>query len=446
MLAARRGRHYGARVTTAPAIDPKVMLRMIALAVIIGVVAAAGGSLFNEGIDLAQTALFESLPEAFGWSEAPWWFAALLLLAGAGVVALARLLPGHTGQGPLTGFHFDDPLSVVPSVLLAAVGTLAFGMVLGPEAPLIVLGTAIGAIITRRADPQTRKAAMLLGGVAAIGAIFGNPFVTGFMILEFMAFGLIPAVLLVPILVALGAGYLTQIGVAGIPGFGSHSLSVPGLAAYPSIEAGDLLVGLLVALVAAVVIVAAREGAVAVDRLARLSPTVGLFAAAVVTALVLLIADVGFDIPLDQILFSGNAGMAGLVQETSIAAVLVIVVGKAVAYAVALGGGFRGGPIFPATYLGVAVAVLASLLLTDVSLTPLAAAGIAAAAAGMLKLPATSALLATLLVAGGGAGVAPFAIFGAVIGLLVRLLADRLLGVPAVPVGSTPGHPEPANP
>jgi H+/Cl- antiporter ClcA len=432
-------------VTTAPAIDPKVMLRMIALAIVVGVVAAAGGSLFSEGIDLAQTALFESLPEAFGWTETPWWFAALLLLVGAGVVALARLLPGRTGGGPLTGFHFDDPLSMVPSVLLAAVGTLAFGMVLGPEAPLIVLGTAVGAILARRADAQTRKAAMLLGGVAAIGAIFGNPFVTGFMILEFMAVGLIPGMLLVPVLVALGAGYLTQVGVAGLPGFGSHSLSVPGLAAYPTIEPGDLLLGLLVAVVAAVVIVAAREGAVAVDRLAQRRSTVVLFGAAVVTALVLLVAQVGFDVPLDQILFSGNAGMAGLVQETSLAAVLVIVVGKSVAYAVALGGGFRGGPIFPATYIGVAVAVLVSLLLTDVSLTPLAAAGIAAAAAGMLKLPATSALLATLLVAGGGAGVAPFAIFGAVIGLLVRVLADRILGVPAAPVGSTPGHPEPSS-
>jgi H+/Cl- antiporter ClcA len=258
-----------------------------------------------------------------------------------------------------------------------------------------------------------------------------------------MAVGLIPGMLLVPVLVALGAGYLTQVGVAGLPGFGSHSLSVPGLAAYPTIEPGDLLLGLLVAVVAAVVIVAAREGAVAVDRLAQRRSTVVLFGAAVVTALVLLVAQVGFDVPLDQILFSGNAGMAGLVQETSLAAVLVIVVGKSVAYAVALGGGFRGGPIFPATYIGVAVAVLVSLLLTDVSLTPLAAAGIAAAAAGMLKLPATSALLATLLVAGGGAGVAPFAIFGAVIGLLVRVLADRILGVPAAPVGSTPGHPEP---
>lgn len=420
------------------------MLRMMAVALVVGVVAAAGASLFSEAIDAAQEGLFVSLPQALGWDEAPWWFAAILLLVGAGVVALARLLPGSTGQGPLTGFHFDDPLSMVPSVLIAAFGTLAFGMVLGPEAPLIVLGTAVGAILARRADPQVRRAAMLLGGVAAIGAIFGNPFVTGFMVLEFMAVGLIPGILLVPVMVALGAGYLVQVGVAGLPGFGQHSLSVPGLPAYSSIEAGDLLVGLLVALVAAVVIVAAREAAVAVDRIARLSPTIVLFGAAVVTGLVLFVAEVGFDVPQDQILFSGNSGMAGLVEETSIAAVAVILVGKAIAYAVALGGGFRGGPIFPATFIGVAVGVLASLVLTDVSVTPLAAAGIAAAAAGMMKLPATSALLATLLVAGGGAGVAPFAIFGAIIGLLVRILADRALAVPTEPVGSTPGHPEPA--
>jgi H+/Cl- antiporter ClcA len=404
------------------------LARMMTLSVVLGVLAATAASLFVELIDRGQNALFEDLPAALGLEALPWWWAALLLLIGATGVALAQRMPGSTGTGPLTGFHFDDPLRMVPSVLVAALFTLVFGLVLGPEAPLIVLGSAIGAVVARRAEPRQRQAAMLLGGVAAIGAIFGNPFVTGFMILEFAAMGLVPAAILPAVLVALGAGYLTQVGIWAIPGFGVHSLSVPGLPSYDSIQAWDLALGLLLALGAAVVVVIVRGGASAVDRFAGRHRVPALYLAAGVTAVVLLVAEAGFDVGPTLILFSGQAGMGDLVAETSATAVLVILVAKAIAYAFALGGGFRGGPIFPATFLGVAAAVLVSLLLPGSSVTALAAAGIAASAGAMLKLPATSALLGALLVGGGGAGVAPFAIFGAIVGLVVRMAADRRIG------------------
>jgi H+/Cl- antiporter ClcA len=150
-----------------------------------------------------------------------------------------------------------------------------------------------------------------------------------------------------------------------------------------------------------------------------------LFGAAVITTLVLLIGESVFHLKANQILFSGNSGMPELIAQTSVTAVIFILIGKSIAFAAALGGGFRGGPIFPATFLGVAVGVLGSLILPDANVSALAAAGIAASAAAFTKLPATSALLGALLIAGTGAAIAPFAIFGAVIGLLVRLLVDR---------------------
>jgi H+/Cl- antiporter ClcA len=215
-------------------------------------------------------------------------------------------------------------------------------------------------------------------------------------------------------------------------------LAVPGLPAYTEILPGDLFFGFVVAVVAAVVAVAARETAVLVDRVAARRAVPVLFGAAIVTALIVLIAQGGFDIDVNQILFSGNAGMSELIQQTSVSVVIVILVGKALAYAVALGGGFRGGPIFPATFLGVAAAVLVTLIIPDASVTPLAAAGIAASAGAMLKLPATSALLGAVLVSSGGADVAPFAIFGAIVGLIVRLAVDKKLGVRAAAGATTP--------
>lgn len=405
---------------------PGRMAIMLGMSVVIGIVAALLASLFLWLVEEAQHLVFTEVPHVWGMTHAPWWWAGILLIVAAGIVWLARKMPGATGKGPLTGFHFDDPISMVPSVILAAFASLVAGVALGPEAPLIVVGTAVAGLLTMKRAPEVRRAMMFIGGAAAISAVFGNPFITGFMILEFVALGLAPAVLILPVFAALASSYLVSIGIWSIPGVGVHSLSVPGLPAYPNIEPGDLIAALVVALVAGVVALLARGGGLFVDRLAQKWSTPVLFAAAIVTMVMLLIGE-AFGIAPDQILFSGNGGMATLVTQTSVGIVVVILVAKAIAYAVALGGGFRGGPIFPVTFLGVAVAVLAHLILPDVSVSALAAAGIAGSAGAFLKLPATSAMLGALLIAGAGAAIAPFAIFGAVVGFAVRLVVDARL-------------------
>lgn len=400
------------------------MGRLIALAVVLGVLGATAASVFLEVVALGQDYLFTSLPKQLGLNDLPAWFAVLLLLIGAGVVILARRLPGSTGPGPLTGFHFDLPVAFAPSVLLAALGTLIFGFVLGPEAPLIVLGSMIGALAMRgRASDQVR-AGQLLGGAAAIGAVFGNPFITGFMLLEFAAFGLMPAAVIPAVLVALGSGYAIQVGVLGFAGLGTHSLAVPGLPTYDTIAVGDLAAGFVVAMVAGAIAIGVRSVALIIDRRAESRRSLALVGAALVTALALIVAQLAGASPV-MVLFSGNTGMAGLVAQTSLTLVLVVLVTKGIAYAAALGAGLRGGPIFPATFLGVAVAIGASLVLDGVPATPLVAAGIAATAAGITRLPATSAILGAILVGGSGAAVAPFAILGAIVGLLLRQAADR---------------------
>ena len=406
--------------------SPKSMSLLLMIAVVVGIVAAIGATAFLWLVHELQTLVFSSLPDAMGYASAPWWWAAILLLVGATLVAIAQRLPGHTGSGPLTGFHFDNPLKIVPSILLAAIASLVFGIALGPEAPLIVLGSALGLILLSRSkNAQAKQAGAFLGGTAAIGAVFGNPFITAFMILEFAAIGLAPGALVLPVLVALGASYLVQVGIWGIPGVGTHSLGVPGMPAYNDITIGDLAGAAAVAILAGIVTLIAREGGLRFGQIAERSPVPALYLGALVTAAALTAAMLGFGVEMDQILFSGEYGMAGLITETSVITVLAILIFKAIAYTVALGGGFRGGPIFPATFLGVAVAVGGALLLPDASVSALAAAGIAAATAAMIKLPATSALLGALLIGGSGSAIAPFAILGAVIGLGIRLAADR---------------------
>lgn len=405
--------------------NPKQLIASVISAALIGILAAILASLFLGAVEAGQHAFFETIPHSLGIEGNPLYVGALLLIASL-VIYLARTMIGHTGAGPLTGFHFDVPAKAVPSALIAAFASLVAGVALGPEAPLILLGVALGGVLFARRPEKVRKAMMFVGGAAAISAVFGNPFITGFMILEFVALGAVPTVLILPVFTALASGYLVTIGIWNIPGVGAHPLTVPGLPDYANINPGDILVGLGVAVLAALVALAARAGGEFVDHLAKKRGTLVLFGSAIVTAIVLAIAESIFGISQDQILFSGNSGMPGLIAETSAGIVIIVIIAKTLTYSVALGAGFRGGPIFPVTFLGVAVGVLVALLVPGMNASAMAAAGISAASAAFLKLPATSALLGALLIAGTGPAIAPFAIFGAVIGFVVRLSSDAL--------------------
>ena len=96
----------------------------------------------------------------------------------------------------------------------------------------------------------------------------------------------------------------------------------------------------------------------------------------------------------DQVLFSGENALAPLIQEAStwtVGALLLLVLCKGVAYTLSLAS-FRGGPTFPAMFIGAAGGLALSHL---PGLPPIAgvAMGIGAMAVAMLRLPLTSVLL-----------------------------------------------------
>lgn len=425
--------------TEAPDIPVRLPPTAYVLAVVLGIVGATGATVFLWLMHELQHGFIEGLPQAFGWESAPaWWIVGGLLISVA-IILIAQRMPGHTGKGPLTGFHFDNPPKVAPSILLAALATLTFGAALGPEGPLIVVGTTLGGLLMRKAPANVVTLAMFLTGIAAIGAIFGNPFITAFLLLEFAAMGAAPKVILLPAFVALGSGYITQVGWGSWTGLGTMSLSVPGLPSYDHINPGDLLAGIAVAIVAALLTAVAREMGERVQTRSERSPAIMLLIAALVTAGVAIAVVEIFDVNYDQILFSGQSGMPGIIAETSVAAVIAIVIGKLLVYGLALGAGFRGGPIFPATFIGVGFGVLAALLFTDLSVSAMAAVGIASAATVMTRLPFTSGLIAMLLIGSAGAAIAPFAIIGAIGGFAAAKILDaydaKRTGVPATPIG-----------
>ena len=78
------------------------------------------------------------------------------------------------------------PPAAAPGIALAAPGTLAFGSVLGPEAPLIALGSVVGVALAQRLQLGDRENAVLstAGSFSAVSALFGGPLVAGLLRME----------------------------------------------------------------------------------------------------------------------------------------------------------------------------------------------------------------------------------------------------------------------
>ena len=100
----------------------------------------------------------------------------------------------------------------------------------------------------------------------------------------------------------------------------------------------------------------------------------------------------------DEVLFSGQDDLTGLVTGAatwSLTALALLLVFKGLAWAISLAG-FRGGPTFPAMFLGVAAGMMAAHL-PGFDLTPAVAVGLGAAVAAVLRLPLSAVVLALML-------------------------------------------------
>lgn len=415
---------------------------LLLLAAVIGVAASLAAVLFVVVEHNLQHLIWTELPELMGKDDAPWWMVYVMLLLGAVLVHLARRLPGDGGHEPLQGLSLDIGPNKILSVVLATLASLAFGAVVGPEAPLMAIGTAVAVTIAMRRDPTHREILMLAGAMAAVGMIFGNPMVTSLLLLEAAALkgttgGKAALVQLLPALLALGCGYLVQVGVGDWGGFGTSVLAVPGLAAYPTVQWVDLAMTIPVALVSGMVIMIAVTGG---RRMMRMRPTPNSLPVLLVAGFIIASAAVGVTVitgaSVSTVLFSGQSAIPEVLTITSYGTLGLILVGKAVAWAASIGAGFRGGLIFPGVYLGVVVGVTGALMVSGTNQSAMVAAGIAAGAGAVLRLPFTSTLLAVLLCGAAGPSITSSAIIAAIVGVLMRAAVDARFSPEATDEGA----------
>jgi H+/Cl- antiporter ClcA len=404
-------------------------LRLVLLGAVVGIPAALLAVAFLVFVHDLEHWLWQDLSHRLGESSPPWYLVIGLPVAGACVVAIARrVLPGDGGHSPIHGFSGKPPLlSYAPGIALAAIGTLSFGAVLGPEGPLIALGAVVGILISRIAQLGAQESAVLgsAGSFAAISALFGGPIVGGVLMMEgAIGFGASTISILLPGFVAAGVGYLVFVGFRNFGGLEAQAIAFPDLPEYTGAHPVDLALAIAVGVLAALVLVVVRRFAFSVsDGEKRIGMPLLLIVGGLTVGLLAQMADwLGAD--AENVLFSGQAGTQAVVMEDSTKVVLILLVAKALAYAICLGCGFRGGPVFPAVFLGAALATF-PVIWFDVSPTLAVAVGAAAGMAAVTRMLLTPMLFAALLVGPAGVDAVPAAVVAAATAWLVIATLER---------------------
>jgi H+/Cl- antiporter ClcA len=417
-------------MTTTP-VDPLALLRsksyagLLVLAAIIGVPISAAAYFYLALVSKLQGWVFTSLPKALGFHAEPlWWPIPPLLLAGILVGLTIRYLPGNGGHSPADGFKVGagPPTAMeLPGILFAAFATLSLGVVLGPEGPLIALGGGLAALavrfVKRDAPARTQAVVAAAGSFAAISAVLGSPLTGAFLLMEASGLGgSMMELVLVPGLLAAGVGSLIFIGLNELTGLGTLSLAIPGLPRVGSPTVGLFLWAIGIGVLAVPVGLGIRWLGIFLRphierRMLLLTPLAGLAIAGLAIAYASATGKSS-----SEVLFSGQSDLGPLIANSasySAGAVLMLFMCKGVAYGVSLGG-FRGGPTFPAMFAGAAGGVALSHL-PGLPLIDGVAMGIGAMCVVMLRLPLTSVLLATLLLASDGPAVMPLVIVAVVV-------------------------------
>ena len=404
---------------------------VLVISAVVGVVASLVAWLFLEFVHGAQRWVFADLPDALGFGSTPlWWYLPVMALAGLLAALAIERLPGEGGHRPSRGLDPEPTRpAMLPGVALAALASIGGGLVLGPEAPLIAIGGGLGFLavhLLRRDAPEDLGTLIAAAGTfAAISFLFGSPLIAAVLLVEAAAPGKerLP-LLLLPGLLAAGIGSLVSLGMGSWTGVDRDDISFT-LLQLPELDRPDLVdflwtvpLAAAVALVAVMIFRVAQRAEPVVERRRLVTlPAIGL----VVAGLAIAFSELT-DKSVDQVLYSGQTTIGPLVSEAgswSLGALALVIACKGLAYALSLAG-FRGGPVFPALFLGAAAGVMAAHL-PGLELTAAVSVCIGAAVTAVLWLPLSGVVLAALLTSSAGLGTTPLIILGVVVAYLVAL-------------------------
>ncbi len=332
----------------------RTMLLLSLPAVAIGIASSLILIVVMKIASVLQNLLWQRLPGTLGIAQdSPLWIIGVLTLTGIAVGLVIRFSQGHAGPDPACEPLIGAPVppSALPGLIVALILGLAGGVSLGPEHPIMTVNIALAVAIGARLLPRVNRMEWtILASAGTIGALFGTP-VAAALIFSQTLNGSSEVPLwdrLFAPLMAAAAGALTT-GLFFHPHF-----SLP-IAHYGQMEMTDILSG---AIVAAIAIAA---GMVAVWFLPRLHAMMHQMKNPV-----LVLGIGGFILGILGViggpvsLFKGLDEMQQMVanQAFSTSDYFLLAVIKLAALVVAAASGFRGGRIFPAVFVGVALGLM----------------------------------------------------------------------------------------
>ena len=426
--------------------NPMDMLRsrsylvLLVFGAIVGVPVAVIAYYFLKLVAVAQKYFFTTLPGELGFhGQPPWWPVPVVAVGGVLVALTLHYLPGTGGHHPAEGLKTGGGVAArdLPAIVCAALASLIFGAVLGPEAPLIAIGGGVGALIVHLVKKDAPTQAVLVigaaGSFAALSTLLINPLVGAFLLLEAagIAGGMI-SVVLAPGLLAAGVGALIFVGLDKLTGFGTFSLAIPHIPVATTPTGGEFLWAVGIGLAAAVVGTAIRRVGLQLqpfaERRKALIPVLGL-AVGGLAAIFEAVTGKG----THQVLFSGQDDLPSLVQQAgtwSVGALLLVMACKSLAYGFSLSG-FRGGPTFPGMFIGAAGGIALSHL-PGLPLIDGVGIGIGAMLVVMLGgMPLTAVLLTIVFLASDATDLISVVIVAVVVAWVASAHLSRWLPLPS---------------
>ncbi len=332
----------------------RTMLLLAIPALIIGIVSSLVLIVVMKVASVLQTMLWTALPAQVGISvDSPAWIIMMLTLTGVAVGLVIRFSPGHAGPDPALEPLIGAPVApaALPGLIIALIIGLAGGVSLGPEHPIMAVNIGLAVYLGSRILPRVGALDWtILASAGTIGALFGTPVAAALIFSQTLSSNNdVPLwdKLFAPLMAAAAGALTTSLF------FNPHfSLSLPH---YGQIQIADIFSG------AVVVAIAIALGMIAVWCLPRLHRLVHKLKHPVlilgVGGLILgILGAIGGKVTL----FKGLDEMQQLAfsQVFSVSDYLLFALIKLAALVVAAACGFRGGRIFPAVFVGVALGLM----------------------------------------------------------------------------------------
>jgi H+/Cl- antiporter ClcA len=430
----------------------KGFLVLLVIAAIVGVLVSLAAWCFLELVYQIQRELYTHLPSAVGYHNGPplWWSLPILAIAGLITAFAIVRLPGNGGhvaaEGLKVGGGLPAPITL-PGVILAGLASIGLGLVIGPEGPLIALGGGLAVATVKLARKQAPSQVLVVvaatGSFAALSFVFSSPIIAAVILIEATGLGKsrLPIVLL-PGLLGAGIGTLVSIGMGSFTGLSSSAYALGALAlpAYHQPTGSAFAWTIPLALLVAVFAFLIRTGGLGTQRIVKsrqflLLPVCGL----IVSGLAIAFAQ-ATGRSFTEVLFSGQDALPGLVSgagKWSLSALALLILCKGLGYSISIGS-FRGGPTFPAIFLGAAGGIMCSHL-PGFPITAAVAVGMGTGIVAILRLPLSAIVITGVLTSKTGPGTEPLVILGVVVAYLATL------GLSALQTAKSTSNPTAAN-